>query len=497
MTMPALAIGLAHTRACKGAPSSRPHPDPPAGSMTRLLAFVLLLALGLAGAMRGVTAQPAGSSAKVVHVAPIDGVVDLGLPHFVQRVLKDAAAAGAAAVVLEINTFGGRVDGAVQVRDALLDSPVRTIAFVNKRAISAGALIALATETIAMAGGGTIGAATPVQGGGDSGGMQAVGEKAVSYIRSEFRATAERRKRNPALAEAMVDADIEIAGVVAKGKLLTLTTDEAMALKLADIKADTLESALAQAGLAGARIVRATPNWSEHLVRFLTHPIVSSLLITVATLGIILEMRTVGFGIAGALGLSSLALFFWSHWLVQLAGWEELLLVLAGFTLLALEVFLIPGFGVAGILGLVALVAAFVLSLIGAGATLETVVDALGRVIVSILVAIAAGVAILRVLPRTAYGRRLILETGLQRGEGFDAPPESRQRLVGKTGHAVSSLQLVGVADIDDERLEVVSDDEMIEPGAAIRVVRVDGRRVIVRRAASAGHESNTTRSDP
>jgi membrane-bound serine protease (ClpP class) len=312
--------------------------------MTRLLAFVLLLGLGLgSAAVRTVTAQTAGAPGKVVYVVPIDGVVDLGLPHFVQRVLKEAANAGAAAVVLEVNTFGGRVDGAVQVRDALLDSPVRTIAYVNKRAISAGALITLAAETIVMAGGGTIGAATPVQG-GESGASQApVGEKAVSYVRSEFRATAERRKRPPALAEAMVDADIEIPGVVAKGKLLTLTTDEAVALKLADFKADTLESALAQAGLAGARIERPTPNWSEHLVRFLTHPVVSSLLITVATLGIILEMRTVGFGIAGVLGLSSLALFFWSHWLVQLAGWEELLLVLAGFTLLALEIFLIPG----------------------------------------------------------------------------------------------------------------------------------------------------------
>ena len=152
-----------------------------------------------------------------------------------QRVLDEATQAGAVAVVLEINTFGGRVDAAVQIRDALLDSPMRSIAFVNKRAISAGALIALASTDIVMAGGGTIGAATPVKIGQGGEGAEAVGEKTVSYVRKEFRATAESRKRPPLLAEAMVDADVEIEGVIEKGKLLTLTTEEALKHKLVGV----------------------------------------------------------------------------------------------------------------------------------------------------------------------------------------------------------------------------------------------------------------------
>ena len=133
-------------------------------------------------------------------------------------------------------------------------------------------------------------------------------------------------------------------------------------------------------GLAGAEVRRATPNWAEKLVRFLTHPVVSSLLMTIGILGIIVEIRTPGFGVPGALGIASLALFFWGHWLVRLAGWEELLLVGSGLVLLAFEMFVMPGFGLAGVLGLAALIGGLGLSLVGAGATWEFVVTAVGQV---------------------------------------------------------------------------------------------------------------------
>src|SRR5918992_57339 len=301
------------------------------GRRVAVLAVGLFVTVGLNGPLFAQTTP-------VVYVAPIEGMIDLGLAPFVDRVLKEAAEAGAAAVILEINTFGGRVDGAVIIRDALLNARVRTVAFVNKRAISAGALISLAAEKIVMADGGTIGAATPVQLGQPGAPAQPVEEKTVSYVRKEFRATAETRKRPPLIAEAMVDPDVEIPGLIQKGKLLTLTTEEALKHKVADFRAETIESLLEQLGLAGAEVRRASPNWAENLVRFLTHPVVSSLLITIGMLGIILELRTPGFGLPGGLGVTSLALFFWGHWLVQLVGWEEILLVGSGLLLLALEV---------------------------------------------------------------------------------------------------------------------------------------------------------------
>jgi membrane-bound serine protease (ClpP class) len=440
----------------------------------------LLLLLGLA--LLCVTGWAVGQGERrLVYVAPIEGIIDLGLAPFVQRILDEAADAGAAAVVLEVNTFGGRVDAAVQIRDALLGARLPTIAYVNRRAISAGALISLAAEHLVMAPGATIGAATPVMAGEPGGGAQPVSEKTVSYIRKEFRATAESRKRPPLIAEAMVDADVEIPGVIEKGKLLTLTTDEALKHKVADLRAESLAAALEELGIQGAELRRVSPNWAENVVRFLTHPVLSSLLVTIGLLGIIIELRTPGFGVAGAIGMGSLAAFFWGHWLVQLAGWGELLLAVGGIALLLLEFFVIPGFGVAGILGILALLAALVLSVVGSGATPEFLMLAAGRIVASLLVALVASFLLLRLMPRTALGRQLILQTGLGAGHAYGSAPESDLRWLGKRGRATSPLRPAGIADIEGARVDVVSEGELIGPGTPVEVIRVDGNRIVVR----------------
>jgi len=398
-------------------------------AIARWAGRLAVVALGLLASL-----APSGPSraqnAPVVYVAPVDGIIDLGLAPFIQRVLNEAAARGAAAVVLEINTFGGRVDAAVLIRDALLNARIRTVAFVNKRAISAGALISLAAEKIAMGDGGTIGAATPVMAGQPGSSPQPVEEKTVSYVRKEFRATAESRKRPPLLAEAMVDADVEIRGVIEKGKLLTLTTEEALKLKLADFRADSIDEVLKYLGLSGAEVRRASPNWAETLVRFLTHPVVSSLLMTVGILGIIIEIRTPGFGVPGLVGITSLGLFFWGHWLVQLAGWEELLLVGTGLVLLAVELFVIPGFGITGALGIVAVLAGLSLSLFGAGASWEFILRAVGRVVFSVLAALVASLAMLRFLPR------------LRKKTSNGATRASRGPIVFSPGYGASSISI-------------------------------------------------------
>lgn len=448
------------------------------GSLTRLRLIVLL---GLIAAMVVSSSLQTLAKKTVVYVAPVMGVIDLGLAPFIERALEEAAAAEAQAVVLDINTFGGRVDAAVLIRDALLDSPLRTVAFVNKRAISAGALISLAAETIAMADGSTIGAATPVQMGLPGAPAQPVAEKTVSYMRKEFRATAERRKRPPTIAEAMVDADIEIPDVIKKGKLLTLTTDEALDLKVADIRANSLEAVLLSLNLEGAEIQHASETWAETLVRFLTHPAVSSLLMTIGILGIIVEMRVPGFGLPGALGLISLALFFWGHGLVQLAGWEEFLLVGVGLILVGLEMFVVPGFGVTGILGIVALLGGLGLSLVGTGATWEVVMEAVGQVSLSILLAIAVALILLRYLPRLPFGKRLVLDTKLPAEEGYASSPEEDHRWLGKRGTAASDLRPAGIAHFHGERVDVVTDGDYIEAGQAIEVIQVDGNRIVVR----------------
>jgi membrane-bound serine protease (ClpP class) len=242
-----------------------------------------------------------------------------------------------------------------------------------------------------------------------------------------------------------------------------------------------VDDALEAASLPNADIRRATQTWAETLVRFLTHPVVSSLLMTIGLLGILVEIRTPGFALPGILGLSSLGLFFWGHWIVQLAGWEELLLVAGGVILLALEIFVIPGVGVAGIAGGVALVAGLGMTLVGAGATTAVIVGALGRVALSMLLALAGGLALLRVLPRMPVGRRLVLEADMRTDEGCESPPETDRLRLGLTGTALSPLRPAGLADIGGARVDVVSDGSFIEAGATIEVTRVDGNRIVVR----------------
>ena len=416
-----------------------------------------------------------------VWVAPVEGVIDLGLAPFLQRVLNEATTAGADAVVLEINTFGGRVDAAVLIRDALLDSKIQTIAFINKRAISAGALISLAAEKIAMADGGTIGAATPVQLGMPGAPAQPVAEKTVSYMRKEFGATAEKRDRPPLFAEAMVDADVEIPEVIDKGKLLTLTTEEALKHQVIDFRANTLEAVLQSLNLADAAIHRTSETWAESLVRFLTHPVVSSLLMMVGMLGVLMELRVPGFGLPGTVGLISLALFFWGHGLVRLAGLEELLLVALGLILVGVEIFIVPGFGIIGFLGILALIGGLGLSLVGAGASWDSILTALGQVALAILIAVIAALILLRYFPRLPFGKRLILDKNLPAEEGYASSPEEDRRWLGKRGTAATDLRPAGIAHFNEERVDVVSEGDYINAGQPIEVARVDGNRIVVR----------------
>lgn len=453
-------------------------PSADAGAMLRRL--VVIAVLGLIAPWAG--AQGGAPPQAPVFVIAIEGTIDLGLAPFVRRVLDEAARAKASHVILDIDTFGGRVDAAVAIRDALLAARIETVAFVDKRAISAGALIALACHRLAMSDASTIGAATPVRMGGPGQGTQPVEEKTVSYLRKEFGATAQARGRPALVAEAMVDADVAIADLVEKGKLLTLTTSEAIDAKLAEFRADTLDALLDRLSVAQAEVRRITPNWAEQVVRALTHPIVSSLLLTVGMLGILIELRTPGFGLPGALGLGSIAAFFWGHWLVQLAGWEELLLFTAGVLLLAAEVFVVPGFGIVGALGIGAILGGLILAMLGAGVTWSFAGAIVARVVFALLAALAASLVALRFLPRLPFGRQLILQTELGPGAGASSEEHGAGGWIGRRGRAVSTLRPAGTADFDGERREVFADAGWIAPDTAIEVIRTEGPRLVVRR---------------
>lgn len=438
--------------------------------MKRIILTVVLLWMGITG----MVGPPVALGSQVYRI-PIHDTIDGGLAAFVERAVKEAEQAGADAIIFEVNTLGGRLDSAVQIRDVILNSPVKTIAFINKRAISAGALISLSADQIVMAGGSSIGAATAVNLEGKK-----ASEKVISYFRTEMRATAEKTGRPPEIVEAMVDEEIEIPGLSPKGKLLTLTTDEALQHGIAEHKAETLEEILEINDLKGATVVEVKVNWAEQLVRFLTNPFVSSLLLTLGFLGLIVEVRTPGWGVGGTVGIIALALFFGSHYIVRLAGWGELLLFALGALLLLVEILYIPGFGVVGLLGIVVMVASLFMSLIGRFPTSEDIGEALMMVSLSIIGTFIASIMILRTLPKVGAWNRLILHTEERVEKGFRASPVEYESMVGASGVALTVLRPAGTGLFDGKKVTVVSEGEYIPKGARIHVVAVEGNRVVV-----------------
>ena len=421
--------------------------------------------------------RPVLGSGPVMRI-PIEGVIELGLAPFVERSLREAAAMGASAVILDIETPGGRVDAAERIVDAVSDSEVPVFAYVNRRAISAGAMISLAAAEIFMRPQGTLGASTPVDGTG-----QKAPEKIVSVMRSSMRSLAEARGLDPAIAEAMVDEEIEVEGVVEAGRLLTLTYSDAAELGYATVVEDW-NALMAELGLEGRDVVVQGVNWAERTVRFLSHPVVAPFLLSLGFLGLLVEIKTPGVGLAGAAGALSLALFFGSHLIIGLAGAEGILLFGAGVLLVLVEVFLLPGMGVFGILGGVAILAGIYMSLLGGIPVAADFARASTVLAATVFLVLMSSWVLIQRLPKnrrlTRLGIFLGEETGRETGYTSAVRRIDLNRAVGV---AVTDLRPSGTGLFGDERVDVVADSEWIEAGSPIRIVSSEGYRHVVRRA--------------
>ena len=314
--------------------------------------FILFLTLG---------SSIADETKKNIYVVPIQDTIDLGIPAFVNRAISAAEKNSAELIIFDIDTFGGRVDAATQIKDAISATDITTIAFINRRAISAGSLISLSCDQIYMTDGGTIGATSVVD---MSGSKQS--EKSQSYMREEMAATAEKAGKNTDIARGMVDEELSFEFLVIngdslkvddiegrkEGKLITLTTELALKYNIADGKSESVEELLSDLGIENYNIITLSENWSEDLVRFLTDPTISSLLTTFGTIGIISELYSAGWGIGGTIGIVCLTLALGASYLTQLASSMDLLIIFSGLLLLVVAFIAIPGFGFFGIAGI-------------------------------------------------------------------------------------------------------------------------------------------------
>lgn len=412
-----------------------------------------------------------------IYFAKIEGDIDLGLAPYIRRVVEEAEKNFAQAILFKINTFGGRVDAATQIKDAILNSKVRTIAFVDKRAISAGALITLSCEKIVMVPGASIGASTVVDQAG-----QKQSEKYQSYMRSEMRATAEKNKRRTDIAQGMVDETIVVPDLQDDStKLITLTSEEALKFGIAD----TILSSIAEVErffyYEDADIITIDSNWAEDVVRFLNNPIISSLLIMLGLIGLYTEIKTPGWGLPGTLGVISLALFFGTGYILELASILEILLFIIGFILLLIEIFVIPGFGVFGISGIVLMIGSLFLGLLSDFDLIDW--DIISFAIIQLAATfVATGVIIfvlLKFLPKSDMFNKLILKEQVAEKSGYASKP-TIEHLIGLEGKALTDLRPSGSALIDGKRIDVVTEGDYISNGSKIIVKSVEGSKVVV-----------------
>ncbi|HKM42836.1 MAG TPA: NfeD family protein [Limnochordia bacterium] len=416
-----------------------------------ILAIILVLVLSI-----GALASP------FVYSLPINGEIEPGLAAFVARGIQ-LAERNNGMVLLTINTFGGRVDAATEIRDLIMAAEVPVVAYVSERAWSAGALIALAAPELAMAPGSSIGAAEP----------RPMEEKTVSALKAEFEATAQRWGRNPLLAGAMVDADIIIEDLVEKEKILTLAAEDALEWGMANRIAGSTRELLTDLGYENYEIIELTPHWAEQIARFLTTSTVSSLLLTLGFLGLIFEITSPGWGVPGTAGILALILFFGGRYVTGLAGLEAILLFVLGLVLLVLEVAVIPGFGLTGVLGIASVIASIILAF-------GDVQTALFSLSIAISVSVVAVILLWGRIQQSRFWKRLVLSHEESPAAGYRAPADFSY-LVGKKGFALSPLRPAGTAQIDDKRYDVVSEGGFVSANSSVEVVETEGTRVVVR----------------
>lgn len=435
--------------------------------------------IGLLGLVLLLVGLPAwGQSPNSVWVVPITGEITPATTQLVRMRVERANREQPLALVFEIDTPGGRVDAMGDVVDAILQRALVPTIAVVKNAFSAGALIAMSAEQLVMLPGSSIGAALPVVLDPLAPlGLSPADEKIQSAMRAQFRSVALARGRNADVAEAMVSPR-EIPGLTTGQELVTLSATQAVQHGIADLEARTLREALTQLGYGGVTVERLEPTALERVAQVLTGPLVASLLLAIGVIGILIELFTPGVGVPGAIGIVSLLLFFSGAFIATPAGLFDLVLVIAGIILIAVELLLLPGFGIAGILGLAALV--FALFRIFQ----EGALSVLGYTVLfgGALLALAFWF-----LPNTRVGGLLMLSTRLKTEIGPTAtgsgatPTTGFDHLLGRQGIATSDLRPAGVARFGAQRVDVVTEGEFITKSAVIEVLRVEGNRVTVR----------------
>ncbi len=399
-----------------------------------------------------------------VYRVDLEGTIDSGMVNLLNRAINEAEKNNADQLIITINSEGGYINSGLKMKDAIFGARIEITTFVVNRALSAAALVALSGDQMVMMEASTIGAAETIP----------REEKYISAMRSEFQSAAERRGKDGRLAQAMVDRDVEIAGVIESGKLLSMVASEAYEHQLADGIVSGFQDLLLFLDLENARIENIEMTFPERMARIITNPVISVLLLTIAILALVFEIIAPGWGVGGTVGLLGLALFFSGHIIFGNAGLGIVVLLIVGLILLSIEIFVIPGFGITGIGGLFAIFASLFLVFPSPEIALPVLAAVLTFSILGVII-------LMKIFGSSNIWRRISLETSETVEEGYTAS-SNRSELKGEKGYTVTPLRPSGIIDIDGERLNVVTEGDFIDKNTKVKIVKVAGNRIIVKK---------------
>ena len=396
---------------------------------------------------------------------------------YIKKAIDKAYDDKADLIILELDTPGGLVSSALSIKSYIMDSQVPVIVYINKNALSAGALISLSAKEIYMSDGSVIGAATPVYLNGNE--PKKAGEKEVSAMRAAMRSSAESSKKNIRAAEAMVDETIVLNkkedGIDLDDKtLLTLSADEAVKINIADKKANSINEILELKNIENAEIINIEEESYDSVLKFLLNPFVLSIIMSIAIAGIYLEIKTPGFGVGGVTAIIAFAVFFFAQFFSGSSSFLAPAIFILGIVLLGVEIFLIPGFGVTGVLGIIGIVAGIFMSF-----GIHNIAVAVFVLFISLIIDIILIILIARFMTKSKeFKNKITLDSDTS---GYHSSI-SYDDLLGKEGIAETFFRPSGYIVIEGKKYDAVSEGEFIDKGSNLKVVLVEGNRIVVKK---------------
>ncbi len=401
----------------------------------------------------------------------------------VQKAFAESAEIGADLIILQLNTFGGLLDIADSIRTAIINSRIPIWVFIDNNAASAGALISIACDSIYMRKGASIGAATVVTPTADP-----LPDKYQSYMRAMMRSTAEVKGRDPDIAQAMVDPDVFIPNISDSGKVLTLTTSEAIALNFCEGQAENVEEILKHAEIEQYTLIKQELTAIDKIRRFLVSPLISGLLIMIIIGGLYFELQTPGVGFPLAAATVAALLYFAPLYIEGLASHWEIILFVIGVIMLAVEIFALPGFGVAGVLGIICIVVSLAFAMVETEgfsfpeANFTQIGKAFAIVVVSMFLGLVSSFIIAQKSLKSSFLGHLALLTEETTQNGFTSANLTLKQFIGKQAVTATILRPAGKIIIDNNYYDATAEAGYIEKDEKVIVARYENMQLFVRK---------------